>query len=131
MVEQGVDLVALGPGAHLAWLLDVRPHGDERPLLLCVTQSYAGFLMPSLEAESAAQQTDLPFHTWGDADGPDAAFAALLKKSGAMAAKSIVLDETMRARLSGACFQVIDKNDISSEFALANTVKSALIKKSA
>jgi adenylate cyclase len=39
------------------------------------------------------------------------------------------LDETMRARLSGACFQVIDKNDISSEFALANTVKSALIKK--
>jgi len=41
------------------------------------------------------------------------------------------LDETMRARLSGACFQVIDKNDISSEFALANTVKSALIKKSA
>ena len=41
------------------------------------------------------------------------------------------LDETMRARLSGACFQVIDKNDISSEFALSNTVKSALIKKSA
>jgi Xaa-Pro dipeptidase len=101
MVEQGVDLVALGPGAHLAWLLDVRPHGDERPLLLCVTQSYAGFLMPSLEAESAAQQTDLPFHTWGDADGPDAAFAALLKKSGAMAAKSIVLDETMRADFAG------------------------------
>jgi len=41
------------------------------------------------------------------------------------------LDETMRARLSGACFQVIDKNDIASEFALSNTVKSALIKKSA
>ena len=40
MAEEGVDLVAMGPGAHLAWLLDMRPHGDERHLLLCVTQSY-------------------------------------------------------------------------------------------
>ena len=39
------------------------------------------------------------------------------------------LDETMRARLSGACFEVIDKNDASSESALSSTVKSALIKK--
>jgi len=39
------------------------------------------------------------------------------------------LDETMRARLSGACFEVIDKNDASSESALSTTVKSALIKK--
>ena len=86
MAEEGVDLVAIGPGAHLAWLLDIRPHGDERHLLLCVTQSYEGFLMPSLEAESAAQQTDLPFHTWDDADGPDKAFTELLHISGAMRA---------------------------------------------
>ena len=57
--------------------------------------------MPSLEAESAAQQTDLPFHTWGDADGPDKAFAELLHISGAMDAKSIVLDEPMRADFAG------------------------------
>ena len=101
MAEEGVDLVAIGPGAHLAWLLDIRPHGDERHLLLCVTQSYEGFLMPSLEAESAAQQTDLPFHTWDDADGPDKAFTELLHISGAMDAKSIVLDETMRADFAG------------------------------
>ncbi|WP_371171635.1 M24 family metallopeptidase [Aliiroseovarius sp. 2305UL8-7] len=101
MAEHGVDLVALGPNAHLTWLLDVHPHGDERPLLLCVTQTYAGFLMPSLEAESARPQTDLPFHTWSDADGPDAAFAELLLASGATTAKSIVLDETMRADFAG------------------------------
>ncbi len=101
MVEQDVDLVALGPGAHLAWLLDVRPHGDERPLLLCVTQDYTGFLMPSLEGDSARQQTDLPFHAWSDADGPDAAFAALLKTAGALGAKNVVLDETMRADFAG------------------------------
>lgn len=101
MTEQNVDLVALGPHAHLAWLLGVRPHGDERPLLLCVTQTYAGFLMPSLEAESARTQTDLPFHTWADDAGPDAAFADLLNTSGATNAKSIVLDETMRADFAG------------------------------
>ena len=101
MAAQNVDLVALGPGAHLAWLLDVRPHGDERPLLLCVTPSYEGFLMPALEAESAGQQTDMPFHTWADAEGPDAAFADLLKTAGALDANSIVLDETMRADFAG------------------------------
>jgi len=101
MTKQNVDLVALGPNAHLAWLLGVRPHGDERPLVLCVTQTYAGFLMPSLEAESARTQTDLPFHTWADDVGPDVAFADLLNTSGAINAKTIVLDETMRADFAG------------------------------
>lgn len=97
MQVQDVDLVALGAGAHLAWLTGLRPHADERPLLLCITQSYAGFLMPALEVDSARQHTDLPFHPWGDDQGPDAAFADLLRASGASAARTIVLDETMRA----------------------------------
>lgn len=101
MLQQNIDLVAIGPGAHLAWLLGVRPHADERPLLFCVSDSYAGFLMPELEAKSAAAQTDFPFHTWGDADGPAAAFAELIKVSGAEQAKKIVLDETMRADFAG------------------------------
>lgn len=101
MEEESVDLVAIGAGPHLAWLLGVRPHADERPLLLCVTQSYAGFLMPELEAESVGVQTNLPFHTWGDADGPSVAFAELLQKAGADKAESIVLDETMRADFAG------------------------------
>lgn len=101
MAQQDVDLVALGPGAHLAWLLGVHPHGDERPLLLCVSQSYAGFLMPVLEADSARQHTDLPFHTWSDEDGPQAAFDALLQTANAQNARSVVLDETMRADFAG------------------------------
>ena len=36
------------------------------------------------------------------------------------------LDETMRNRLSGACFQVINKNEVASQSALQNTVKLAL-----
>ena len=97
MTEEGVDFVALGPGAHLQWLTGMHPHADERPLLMGVTQGYAGLLMPALEAESARSQTDLPFHTWSDADGPEAAFAELMKAAGAASAKSVVLDETMRA----------------------------------
>lgn len=97
MQREAVELVALGPGAHLAWLVGVRPHADERPLLLCVTQEYAGFLMPSLEAQSARQQTDLPFHTWADDQGPEQALAECLLAAGATQANSIVLDETMRA----------------------------------
>ena len=51
MTEEGVDFVALGPGAHLQWLTGMHPHADERPLLMGVTQGYAGLLMPALEAE--------------------------------------------------------------------------------
>jgi len=101
MSSEGVDFLALGPGAHLQWLTGLHPHGDERPLLFCVTQSYAGFLMPSLEAESLGQHTDLPMELWSDTDGPKAAFQAVLKASGASSAKSIVLDETMRADFAG------------------------------
>ena len=98
MDQESVDLVALGPGAHLAWLTGVKPHADERPLLFCVSQSYAGFLMPVLEADSARQQTtDLPFHTWSDDDGPVDAFEECLSAAGVASAKRIVLDETMRA----------------------------------
>ncbi|MDB4092022.1 Xaa-Pro peptidase family protein [bacterium] len=97
MRAQEIELVALGAGAHLAWLTGLRPHADERPLLLCVTQGYAGFLMPALEVDSARQHTDLPFHPWADDQGPDEAFAELLNTANADIAKNIVLDETMRA----------------------------------
>ena len=97
MQDKAVGLVVLGPGAHLGWLLGVRPHADERPLLFCVTQTGEGFLMPALEADSARQQTDLAFYEWADADGPSAAFEELLEAIGAGSVRSIALDETMRA----------------------------------
>lgn len=97
MASEGVDLVALAPGAHLGWLTGLTPHADERPLLFCVTATGEGFLMPGLEADSLRQHTDLPFHEWADADGPAAAFEDLLEAIGASAARSIALDECMRA----------------------------------
>jgi len=97
MAEEGVDAVVLGPGPHLHWALNVRPHADERPVLAFITPAHAAFLMPALEAESARNQTDLPFYKWSDHEGPDAALARLLDETAAADARSIVLDETMRA----------------------------------
>ncbi|EAR51873.1 Probable dipeptidase PepE [Oceanicola granulosus HTCC2516] len=97
MDETGTDLVVLGPGAHLAWLLGVKPHADERPCLAFVSAKGAGFLMPALEAESARTQTDLPFFEWADDAGPEAALAELLGELGVRDAGALVLDETMRA----------------------------------
>ncbi|MEM9792262.1 MAG: Xaa-Pro peptidase family protein [Pseudomonadota bacterium] len=97
MVETGTDLVVLAPGAHLVWLMDVRPHADERAVLACISQNGVGFLMPALEADSAREQTDLPFFEWADADGPVAALDRLMHELGVANAGSIVLDEAMRA----------------------------------
>jgi len=105
----GTDLVALGPSSHMAWLSGVHPHGDERPVLLVVSQSYAGFLMPALNAAAARKDTELPFHPWRDDDGPDAALTALLEACGATRANlSVVLDETMRTDFSLRLLDALD-----------------------
>ena len=98
MAATATDLVVLGPSSHMRWLADISPHGDERPVMLLVSAGFAGFLMPALNVDSARQHTDLPFFPWADAEGPDAALAALLKATGIeRASPSLVLDETMRA----------------------------------
>ena len=98
MAATHTDLVAIGPSSHMRWLADLSPHGDERPVMLLVSQSYAGFLMPALNVDSSRQHTDLPFFPWADAEGPQAALDALLNATGiSRISPSVVLDETMRA----------------------------------
>lgn len=97
MSETGTDLVAIGPSSHMMYLAGLDPHGDERPVMLLVSQSHAGFLMPALNVDSSRQKTGLPFFPWCDDDGPNAALEDLLKASGLPEAPNVVLDETMRA----------------------------------
>ncbi|HWV21614.1 MAG TPA: Xaa-Pro peptidase family protein [Devosia sp.] len=98
MAETNTDLVAIGPSSHMRWLADLSPHGDERPVMLLVSQTYAGFLMPALNVDSSRQHTDLPFFPWADAEGPSAALEELIKATGiSRETPSVVLDETMRA----------------------------------
>ncbi|SFL35485.1 M24 family metallopeptidase [Shimia haliotis] len=99
MEATDTDLVALGPSTHMAWLSGVNPHGDERPVMLLVGREAEGFLMPSLNADSARQMTELPFFPWKDDEGPAKALSDLLDHVGVadMTDPSIVIDETMRA----------------------------------
>ncbi len=107
MADTKTDLVALGPSTHMEWLSGVNPHGDERPVMLLVGPEAEGFLMPSLNADSARQMTDLPFFPWKDDTGPDTALADALAHVGVAGktAPSIVIDETMRADFA---FRLID-----------------------
>ncbi len=98
MAATNTDLIALGPSSHMVWLSGLNPHGDERPVMLLITQDYAGLLMPALNAASARQHTLLPFHEWSDADGPELALSELLTHCGGdKSGLSVVIDETMRA----------------------------------
>ena len=99
MTDTKTDLVALGPGSHMQWLLGLAPHGDERPVMALVTGEHVGVLMPLLNADaSRAQCPDVPFFVWSDADGPSAALTDLLMTIGTQdAGLNIVLDEMMRA----------------------------------
>lgn len=97
MSREGVDLVALGPGAHMKWLLGFAPHPDERPCLVCVTRTDAAFLLPGLSAEEARAHFGLPLFIWSDDEGPFEAFETLLEHLEAKQAATLVLDETMRA----------------------------------
>ena len=97
MKATGTDLVAVAPGSHMDWLLGFHPHPDERPCLLLVGPEREAFLMPVLNAEGTRESTSIAFHTWADAEGPDAALAAALADVSATEAKKVALDETMRA----------------------------------
>jgi Xaa-Pro dipeptidase len=66
--------------------------------MLIATPTKAAILMPALNADSQRPHTDLPFFTWADADGPNAALAALLADLGVtQSGLRVALDETMRA----------------------------------
>ncbi|WP_127112623.1 M24 family metallopeptidase [Shimia sediminis] len=121
MAETNTDLVAIGPGSHMQWLLGLNPHGDERPVMAIVTANHIGVLMPSLNAEaSRAQCADVPFYEWSDADGPLGAFKHLLSDANATRpGLNIVLDEMMRTDFS---FLLLDQLDAPTHRFTLDTV---------
>ncbi|KAA9009489.1 M24 family metallopeptidase [Histidinibacterium aquaticum] len=98
MAEHQVQLVALGPGAHMHWVLDWHPHPDERLTLLAIGRDSAHFVVPSVNAEQAGANAGLPLITWRDEDGPEGALRELAQQVGTVT--RLVLDETMRTDFS-------------------------------
>ena len=107
MEETGTDLVALGPGAHMRWLLGFAPHADERLCLALVGRERAALVMPALNAAEARRHIDLPFHEWEDATGPQDALAAALADADARPRATISLDEAMRADFALALLDAV------------------------
>jgi Xaa-Pro aminopeptidase len=95
-----VDLIALGPGTHMNWLLGFNPFPDERPCMLLVGQEKEAFLMPSVNAEGVREQTKIPMHCWNDEIGPEQALKEALSDTDTIAAKHIAIDEAMRSHFA-------------------------------
>ena len=100
MKDNNVDLVALGPGTHMNWLLGFNPYPDERPCLLLIGKEKEAFLMPSVNAEDARKRTDIEITSWKDEDGPDQALKDALLYIGESTAKHIAIDEAMRSHFA-------------------------------
>ena len=98
MAETETDLVAVGPSSHMVWLAGLSPHGDERPVMLLISATHAGLLIPALNVDSARMHTELPFYPWADGAGAHAALETLLDDLDARRpGLAVALDETMRA----------------------------------
>jgi len=100
MKDNDVDLVALGPGTHMNWLLGFNPYPDERPCLLLIGKEKEAFLMPSVNAEDARKRTDIEITSWKDENGPDQALKDALLYIGESTAKHIAIDEAMRSHFA-------------------------------
>ena len=100
MRDNNVDLVALGPGTHMNWLLGFNPYPDERPCMLLIGKQKEAFLMPSVNEEGMRSKTDIPMRCWNDENGPDKALSEVLEFTGSSDAKHIAIDEAMRSHFA-------------------------------
>ena len=100
MKDNNVDLVALGPGTHMKWLLGFNPSPDERPCLLLIGKEKEAFLMPAVNEEGIREKTKIAMNCWNDAIGPDQALKDALFYTDSSNAKHIAIDEAMRSHFA-------------------------------
>lgn len=97
MRETGTDLVALGAGSHMQWLVGFHPMPDERLCLTLVGPEREAIVMPALNAAEMRAHTELGFVEWRDDDGPDSALAEAIAAVAPGRVARVVIDEAMRA----------------------------------
>jgi len=97
MVKEGISMLVLSPGPHMAWLFDFYPLPDERPCFSCLSLNNLSFLVPSLNLEQFRSKLNYSFYTWQDEEGPNTAFMKLVSEMSLPEGSKIAVDETMRA----------------------------------
>ena len=109
MKKNKVDLLALGPGTHMRWLLGFNPQPDERPCMLLLGLEKDAFLMPSVNAEDAMKRSDIKMFSWNDENGPNKALDDALSYTGSSNAKHIAIDEAMRSHFALILIEALPK----------------------
>ena len=109
MKINNVELLALGPGTHMNWLLGFNPYPDERPCMLLIGKEKEAFLMPSVNAEDAKKRTDIAINSWNDEIGPDQALKDALEFTNSSNAKHIAIDEAMRSHFALILIEALPK----------------------
>jgi Xaa-Pro aminopeptidase len=95
MADAGVDLAVIGPTANMRYLTGHVSHPDERVCVILVSAGSASLVVPKLNADEWAAHTQLPLHTWEDAEGPKGALTAALKDR--LPVRRLAADGAMRA----------------------------------
>jgi len=101
MVAQGIDYLALVPGANFTWLTGLHYMMLKRPVILLVAaqaDAESLFVLPALEAPPWEAAPPLPARLlpWNDGEGPDGAMAQAAARMGP---GRTVAAETYRMRL--------------------------------
>ena len=109
MKINNVELLALGPGTHMNWLLGFNPYPDERPCMLLIGKEKEAFLMPSVNAEDARKRTDIAINSWNDEIGPDQALKDAIEFTNSSNAKHIAIDEAMRSHFALILIEALPK----------------------
>jgi Xaa-Pro dipeptidase len=94
---EGVEVVALVPGANLTYHTGLHFHASERPLIALVAGGDLAFIVPALEVgviEKHGVQGEM--FVWTDKDGYQGAFDAAVRQLGLTGGRLGVDDNTMR-----------------------------------
>ena len=98
MQQNGIELVAIAPTDSLRYMLGFSPQPDERACWLLVSESGAGMVMPSLNAEQTASEApEIELFRWDDDAGAGGALTAALQRLSAGNAVTLAADPEMRA----------------------------------
>jgi Xaa-Pro dipeptidase len=95
---EGVDAVALVPGANMVYFTGLHYHLSERPIVAFVMQDEIAFIMPELEVPQIRERSDMEgrLFVWNDADGFSGAFKEAVEALGLNEGTLGVDDKTMR-----------------------------------